>query len=89
MRLAHEAERDYSGENADLEDAAPEAPKKPAAEQDSHIDRVPWFNYNAKLNCACGNGFLVEGNRVDAEYVEGSLRIRVTVSIYSQEDHED
>ena len=89
MRLKDEAERDCGSKNADLDDTAPEAPKEPAAEQDSHVNWVPRSHCDAILRCTCANCFLVEGNGVDSVDVESSLWIRVPVRIYSQVDHKD
>ena len=87
MRLKDEAERDCGSKNADLDDTAPEAPKEPAAEQDSHVDRVARSHFDSKLKCTGSNDFQTEGNWVDAVNVESSLWIRICVGIYSQVDH--
>ena len=89
MRLEQKTERNCSGENTDLENATPEPPKEPAAEQDSHVNWISRSHSDPELNCTCGNGFFIEGNLVYPVNVKGSLWIRVTVSIYSQVDHED
>lgn len=89
VRLEQKTERNCSGENTDLENATPEPPKEPAAEQDSHVNWISRSHSDTELNCTCGNGFFIEGNLVYSVNVKGSLWIRVTVSIYSQVDHKD
>ena len=89
VRLEHEAERDRSCEYANLDDATPEAPKEPGAEQDRHVHRVAISHFNTVFGCTTDDGLPVESYGVNAINIESIFWIRIAVSKYSQVDHKD